>query len=95
MLTVVGGKVVYGAGEFDRLGPPQRAGAAGLVAGGQGAGPLAAVGRHRRPQRCTSAAARVGCMPTAMKRRGMSSAPVSDFQGFWGALRLFVLRVLS
>jgi hypothetical protein len=82
VLTVVGGKVVYAAGDFEKLGPASP-GAAGLVAGGQGAGALAAelaaAGAGSPVQRACAVHSH------SHEKARLSNAPVSDFAGFWGA----------
>ena len=96
LLTVVGGKVVYGAGEFsgwDDAGPPpampdwspvRRFGGYGAWGGKDGA-PLQATLRRGTNAACGCAAAcRVhGHEHLAAARR---SIPADDLQGFWGAL---------
>ena len=96
LLTVVGGKVVYGAGEFsgwDDAGPPpampdwspvRRFGGYGAWGGKDGA-PLQATLRRGTNGACGCAAAcRVhGHDHLAVARR---SIPADDLQGFWGAL---------
>ncbi len=98
LLTVVGGKVVYGVGDFARFddaAPPPAMpdwspvrtfggyGAWGAQGGGDGA-PLQAVLRN--------AAANCGCASNcnlhghAHATAWSSKLPVSDLQGFWGAL---------
>ena len=91
VLTIVDGKVVYGAGEFDRLGPPQvpvlpewspvarcrGTGAWYAVAGGSRAPVFGAVRVHAHSH----------------DKARKSSVPVNDFQGFWGrwAVRALLL----
>ncbi|MNJ45010.1 hypothetical protein D3C77_400870 [compost metagenome] len=84
VLTVVGGKVVYGAGEFDKLGPP----ALPVLPDWS---PVAKVPGHWRPvaplagqvHQCLGAC---GVHAHSHERARQSTVPVSDFQGFWGAL---------
>ncbi|WP_191833584.1 amidohydrolase [Pseudomonas fluorescens] len=84
VLTVVGGKVVYGAGEFDKLGPP----ALPVLPEWS---PVAKVPGHWRPaaplagqvHQCLGAC---GVHAHSHERARQSTVPVSDFQGFWGAL---------
>ena len=94
LLTVVGGKVVYGAGEFsgwDDAGPPpampdwspvRRFGGYGAWAEKDGA-PLQASLRRTAACGCASACRVHGHDHLAAARR---SIPAGDLQGFWGAL---------
>jgi predicted amidohydrolase YtcJ len=83
VLTVVGGKVVYGAGEFDSLSPP----ALPVMPDWS---PVVKVAGHWKPHAATVAHAHQCAGPCAIhshshERARLSSVPVSDFQGFWGA----------
>ncbi len=83
VLTVVGGKVVYGAGEFDKLAPPPTPVLPDWS-------PVAKVPGHWRPNsplvaqvhQCVGACA---VHAHSHERARQSSVPISDFQGFWGA----------
>ncbi|MWV11716.1 amidohydrolase family protein [Pseudomonas sp. R-28-1W-6] len=83
VLTVVDGKVVYGAGEFDKLAPP-------TIPVLPDWSPVAKVPGHWKPNaplvaqvhQCVGACA-VHAHSHDKARR--SAVPVSDFQGFWGA----------
>ncbi|SFD94359.1 hypothetical protein SAMN05216577_14828 [Pseudomonas citronellolis] len=83
VLTVVGGKVVYAAGEFDKLAPPalpvlpEWSPVAKVPGHWKPAAPLAA-----QVHQCIGACA-VHAHDHGRARR--SNVPVSDFQGFWGA----------
>ena len=88
VLTVVGGKVVYGAAEFTSLGPPP-------IPVLPEWSPVAKVPGHWRraapqPQPVASIAHRCsgpcGVHAHSHDRARKSSVPVSDFGGFWGAL---------
>ena len=85
VLTIVDGKVVYGAGEFDRLGPPQ-------VPVLPEWSPVAKVPGHWRVGTPSLAAAVHQCSgPCGVhahshEKARHSSVPVNDYQGFWGAL---------
>lgn len=83
VLTVVGGKVVYGADEFATLAPPS-------VPVLPDWSPVAKVPGHWRPtaplqaqvHQCVGACA---VHSHSHEKARLSTAPVSDFQGFWGA----------
>jgi predicted amidohydrolase YtcJ len=83
VLTIVDGKVVYGAGEFDKLAPPS-------VPVMPDWSPVVNVPGHWRPSaplvaqvhQCVGACA---VHAHSHERARLSSVPVSDFQGFWGA----------
>jgi predicted amidohydrolase YtcJ len=83
VLTVVDGKVVYGAGEFDKLAPPP----APVLPDWS---PVAKVPGHWKPgaplvaqvHQCVGACA---VHAHSHDRARRSSVPISDFQGFWGA----------
>ncbi|SDH57161.1 hypothetical protein SAMN05216603_110139 [Pseudomonas benzenivorans] len=83
VLTIVDGKVVYGAGEFDKLSPPS-------VPVMPDWSPVINVPGHWRPaaplaaqvHQCVGACA---VHAHSHERARLSSVPVSDFQGFWGA----------
>ncbi|EIK93653.1 amidohydrolase [Pseudomonas sp. M47T1] len=83
LLTVVSGKVVHAAGEFDRLAPP-------TLPVTPNWSPVAIVPGHWRPQspvlqhvhQCSGPC---GVHAHSHDRARQSSVPVSDFQGFWGA----------
>ncbi len=83
VLTVVDGKVVYAAAEFDKLGPP----ALPVMPDWS---PVALVPGHWR-QNAPLAAQVHQCVGSCAvhahshERARLSNAPVSDFQGFWGA----------
>jgi predicted amidohydrolase YtcJ len=94
LLTIVGGKVVYAAGDFsphDDDSPA--AGHARLVAGaplrrlrrlGRGARPCR---RHcARPLLPAPAPTTATCMATSTPRPGAASCPIADLKSFWGAL---------
>ncbi len=83
VLTVVGGEVVYAAAEFDKLGPPQ-------LPVMPDWSPVAKVPGHWKPNAPLVAAVHqcVGSCAVhahSHERARLSSVPVSDFQGFWGA----------
>ena len=83
VLTVVDGKVVYGAGEFDQLAPPPTPVLPDWS-------PVAKVPGHWKPNaplvaqvhQCVGACA---VHAHSHDRARRSSVPISDFQGFWGA----------
>ncbi|MNN40988.1 hypothetical protein D3C81_1550800 [compost metagenome] len=85
VLTVVDGKVVYGAAEFDKLGPPQ-------VPVLPEWSPVTKVPGHWRVGTPSLAAVAHQCVgPCGVhahshEKARHSSVPVNDFQGFWGAL---------
>ena len=84
VLTIVDGKVVHAAAEFDKLGPPQ-------VPVLPEWSPVAKVPGHWKPaaplaaqvHQCVGACA---VHAHSHERARQSSVPVSDYQGFWGAL---------
>ena len=83
VLTVVGGKVVHASGEFEKLAPPR-------LAVMPDWSPVARVPGHFRPTTPMQARAHQCSGPCAVHAHGherarLSSVPVSDFQGFWGA----------
>lgn len=83
VLTVVDGKVVHAAAEFDRLGPPQLPVLPDWS-------PVARVPGHWRPGVLTVAAVHQcagACSVHAHshERARQSKVPVSDFTAFWGA----------
>lgn len=83
VLTVVDGKVVHAAAEFDRLGPPQLPVLPDWS-------PVARVPGHWRPGAPTLAAVHQcagACSVHAHshERARQSKVPVSDFTAFWGA----------
>ncbi len=86
VLTVVGGKLVYGAAEFTSLGPPP-------IPVLPEWSPVSKVPGHWRraaPQPATTIAHQCsgpcGVHAHAHDRARKSNVPVSDFGGFWGAL---------
>ncbi|WAH55259.1 amidohydrolase [Pseudomonas silvicola] len=83
VLTVVGGQVVHAAAEFSDLAPPS------LPVVPEWS-PVAKVPGHWRPQAPLAQQVHHCSGPCAVhshshERARHSSAPVSDFQGFWGA----------
>jgi predicted amidohydrolase YtcJ len=83
VLTVVDGKVVYGADEFGKLSPPS-------VPVMPDWSPVVNVPGHWRPSAPLTAQVHqcVGACSVhahSHERARLSSVPVSDFQGFWGA----------
>ncbi|WP_434136651.1 amidohydrolase [Pseudomonas luteola] len=83
LLTVVNGNVVYGAGEFDRLGPP----AIPVVPDWS---PVAKVPGHWKPsaplqQQVHQCVGSCGVHGHSHERARQKSVPVSDYAGFWGA----------
>ncbi|NRH28969.1 amidohydrolase [Pseudomonas sp. MS19] len=83
VLTVVGGKVVYGADEFDRLSPPS-------VPVMPDWSPVVNVPGHWRPSapqalQVHQCAGACGVHAHSHEKARLSTVPVSDFQGFWGA----------
>ncbi|WP_448091417.1 amidohydrolase [Pseudomonas azerbaijanoccidentalis] len=83
VLTVVGGQVVYGAGEFDQLAPP-------AIPVMPDWSPVAKVPGHWKPNAMVAAAVHQCSGPCAVHSHGherarLSSVPVNDFAGFWGA----------
>nr|WP_218179185.1 amidohydrolase [Pseudomonas gingeri] len=83
VLTVVDGKVVHGAGDFDKLAPP-------TLPVTPDWSPVVKVPGHWRPNSPLQAQVHQCSGPCGVHAHGherarMSSVPVSDFQGFWGA----------
>lgn len=83
VLTVVDGKVVYGAQEFDNLSPK-------AIPVMPDWSPVAKVPGHWKPVEAAVAQLHQCQGPCAVhahshNRARLSSAPISDFQGFWGA----------
>ncbi|MFJ4375446.1 amidohydrolase [Pseudomonas japonica] len=83
LLTVVGGKVVYGAGDFGSLGPKE-------IPVLPDWSPVAKVPGHWRPTSPLVAQVHQCSGPCAVhshshERARLANVPVSDFQGFWGA----------
>ncbi|MCP1366975.1 amidohydrolase family protein, partial [Halomonas sp. BBD48] len=83
VLTVVGGKVVHGADEFDALAPP-------ALPVTPDWSPVARVPGHWRHESPLLAQVHHCSGPCAIHAHNhdsvrTSSVPVSDFQGFWGA----------
>lgn len=83
LLTVVGGKVVHAAGDFQRLAPP-------TLPVTPDWSPVVKVPGHWRPaaplqtqvHQCSGPC---GVHGHGHQRARLSNVPVSDFQGFWGA----------
>ncbi|MBV6826948.1 amidohydrolase [Pseudomonas sp. PD9R] len=83
VLTIVDGKIVYGAVEFEKLGPPP-------IPVVPEWSPVAKVPGHWKPlapltaqvHQCVGACA---VHAHSHERARLSSAPVSDLRGFWGA----------
>nr|WP_152737524.1 MULTISPECIES: amidohydrolase [unclassified Pseudomonas] len=83
VLTVVDGKVVHAAGDFDKLAPP-------TLPVTPDWSPVVKVPGHWRPNSPLQAQVHQCSGPCGVHAHGherarMSSVPVSDFQGFWGA----------
>ncbi|MBP5116177.1 amidohydrolase [Pseudomonas protegens] len=83
LLTVVDGKVVHAAGDFDRLAPPS-------LPVTPDWSPVAKVPGHWKPNAPLQNQVHQCSGPCAVHAHGhqkarMSNVPVSDFQGFWGA----------
>lgn len=83
VLTVVGGKIVYGAGDFDRLGAPP-------VPVLPEWSPVAMVPGHWKPSAPLQAAAHLCVGSCAVhahshERARKSAVPVNNHAGFWGA----------
>ncbi|KAE9654969.1 amidohydrolase [Pseudomonas sp. PB105] len=83
VLTVVGGKVVYGAGDFEDFAPPR-------VPVLPDWSPVVKVPGHWRPTSPLQAQVHQCSGPCGVhshshEKARLSSVPVSDFQGFWGA----------
>ncbi|WP_035826355.1 amidohydrolase [Janthinobacterium sp. RA13] len=86
VLTIVGGKVVYGQGPFSALAPP-------LIPVLPEWSPVRAVPGHYRPVATPAQAAMphqcagaCGVHAHAHDRARKSAVPISDFSGFWGTL---------
>lgn len=83
VLTVVGGKIVYAAGDFEDLGPRS-------IPVLPDWSPVVKVPGHWRPNTPLQAQVHQCSGPCAVhthshEKARMSNAPVSDFAGFWGA----------
>ncbi|QSL85891.1 amidohydrolase [Pseudomonas atacamensis] len=83
MMTVVGGKIVYAAGDFEDLGPRS-------IPVLPDWSPVVKVPGHWRPNSPLQAQVHQCSGPCAVhthshEKARMSNAPVSDFAGFWGA----------
>ncbi|MBK5374846.1 amidohydrolase [Pseudomonas sp. TH43] len=83
VLTVVGGKIVYAAGDFEDLGPRS-------IPVLPDWSPVVKVPGHWRPNSPLQAQIHQCSGPCAVhthshEKARMSNAPVSDFAGFWGA----------
>jgi len=83
VLTVVDGKVVYGAGDFEPLGPKH-------IPVLPDWSPVAKVPGHWRPASPVLTQVHQCSGPCVVHAHGhekarLSNAPISDFQGFWGA----------
>ncbi|MCU1740553.1 MULTISPECIES: amidohydrolase [Pseudomonas] len=83
VLTVVDGKVVHAAGDFDKLAPA-------TLPVTPDWSPVVKVPGHWRPNSSLQAQVHQCSGPCGVHAHGherarMSSVPVSDFQGFWGA----------
>ncbi|MCQ4327912.1 amidohydrolase [Pseudomonas stutzeri] len=83
VLTVVDGKIVYGAGEFDQLAPPSLPVLPDWS-------PVALVPGHWKPTAPLAAQVHQCSGPCAVhshshERARLSKVPVSDFQEFWGS----------
>ncbi|MGH8420151.1 MAG: amidohydrolase [Pseudomonas sp.] len=83
VLTVVGGQVVYGAGEFDQLAPP-------AIPVMPDWSPVIHVPGHWKSTAVVAAQVHQCSGPCAVhshrhERARLSPVPVNDFQGFWGA----------
>lgn len=83
LLTVVDGKVVHAAGDFDQLAPPS-------LPVTPDWSPVAKVPGHWKPNAPLQNRVHQCSGPCAVHAHGhqkarMSNVPVSDFQGFWGA----------
>lgn len=85
VLTVVGGKVVYGSDEFTKLSPP-------VLPVLPDWSPVAMVPGHWRPNLAEIQATMHQCCGSCSvhghdhNKARFSDVPVSDYQGFWGAL---------
>ncbi|AGL84314.1 amidohydrolase [Pseudomonas protegens] len=83
LLTVVDGKVVHAAGDFEKLAPPS-------LPVTPDWSPVAKVPGHWKPNAPLQNRVHQCSGPCAVHAHGhqkarMSNVPVSDFQGFWGA----------
>ncbi len=83
LLTVVDGKVVHAAGDFDKLAPPS-------LPVTPDWSPVVKVPGHWKPNAPLQNQVHQCSGPCAVHAHGhqkarMSNVPVSDFQGFWGA----------
>ncbi|QHC95101.1 amidohydrolase [Pseudomonas sp. R84] len=83
VMTVVGGKIVYAAGDFEDLGPRS-------IPVLPDWSPVVKVPGHWRPNSTLQAQVHQCSGPCAVhthshEKARMSNAPVSDFAGFWGA----------
>ncbi|MFJ4605862.1 amidohydrolase [Pseudomonas atacamensis] len=83
VMTVVGGKIVYAAGDFEDLGPRS-------IPVLPDWSPVVKVPGHWRPNSPSQAQVHQCSGPCAVhthshEKARMSNAPVSDFAGFWGA----------
>ncbi|QEN47579.1 amidohydrolase [Pseudomonas protegens] len=83
LLTVVDGKVVHAAGDFEKLAPPS-------LPVTPDWSPVAKVPGHWKPNAPLQNQVHQCSGPCAVHAHGhqkarMSNVPVSDFQGFWGA----------
>ncbi len=83
LLTVVDGKVVHAAGDFEKLAPPS-------LPVTPDWSPVAKVPGHWKPDAPLQNQVHQCSGPCAVHAHGhqkarMSNVPVSDFQGFWGA----------
>ncbi|SDS80657.1 amidohydrolase [Pseudomonas granadensis] len=83
VMTVVGGKIVYAAGDFEDLGPRS-------IPVLPDWSPVVKVPGHWRPNSPLQAQVHQCSGPCAVhthshEKARMSNAPVSDFAGFWGA----------
>ncbi|WP_095169740.1 amidohydrolase [Pseudomonas sp. Irchel 3H3] len=83
LLTVVGGKVVHAAGDFQRLAPP-------TLPVTPDWSPVVKVPGHWRPAAPLQAQVHQCSGPCGVHAHGhqrarLSNVPVSDYQGFWGA----------
>ena len=89
MLTIVGGKVVYGQAEFTPLAPPaipvlpDWSPVAGTPGHWRKAAPAPAAKATALPHQCQGPC---GVHAHSHDRARRSPVPVSDFSGFWGAL---------
>ena len=94
MLTMVGGKIVYGAGDFASLDAAAAAGHAGLVAGAHASAATPPGASRTAQSGCTLAqlAAACGCASACgvhghdHAAPGPARVPVADLKSFWGAL---------